>query len=95
MSALRVALVLSGWLVSAAAFSAVSRRDRIVFPGDSNPRFDLFIADADGCNERPPTPATLTAYDPSFSADGTHVRPLTDNQWEESADAWLSPACRQ
>ena len=28
-------------------------------------------------------------------ADGTHVRQLTDDQWEESADAWLLPARRQ
>lgn len=27
--------------------------------------------------------------------DGTHLRQLTDDQWEESADAWLPPARRQ
>jgi Tol biopolymer transport system component len=29
-----------------------------------------------------------------MDADGTHLRQLTDDQWEESADAWLLPARR-
>lgn len=73
MSVLRVAWVLLGWLVSASAFSAASQRDRIVFLGDSNPHFGLFVSDADGRNEHPLIPATFSAYDPSFSADGRWI----------------------
>jgi TolB protein len=70
----RVALVLSGWLLSASVLAATPHTDRIVYVGDPSAHVNLFIADASKrWDERRLLADSFAAYNPSFSADGSWV----------------------
>jgi TolB protein len=63
-------------LVAALLITVAGRaagRPRVVFTRNAPARSGLFLADADGKNERPLLPATSLDYNASFSADGRWI----------------------
>jgi len=60
-------------LICAIPLSLVAERPHIVFSLLAPSRSGLFLADADGSNERPLMPSTTLDYNASFSADGNWI----------------------
>ena len=65
--------MIAAFLLAAAPWATPADRHRIVFSRLGSPRLGLFLADADGRNERPLLPATGLDYNASFSADGKWI----------------------
>src|SRR6266849_3975568 len=72
-SKLRTPLLLAALLLTTSALGLAAERQRIVFSRLAPARIGLFLADADGNNERPLLPATSLDYNASFSADGKWI----------------------
>jgi TolB protein len=70
---LPVTLLVAALLAAATPLSLATERPRIVFALNAPARSGLFLADADGKNERPLLLATGRDYNASFSADGKWV----------------------
>ena len=85
--------MVSAWNVAGAAFLAAAaptglaaERPRVVFTRNAPACSGLFLADADGKNERPLLPATRLDYNASFSADGEWV--IFTSERDGSADSY-------
>ena len=66
-------LLVTALLITATPLGLAAERPRIVFTRNAPAHSGLFLADADGKNERPLLPATSLDYNASFSADGKWV----------------------
>jgi len=73
MPAIRTTILLSALIVAASPQAIPGDRNRIVFNRLAPVRIGLFLADADGRNERPLLPAAGLDYDASFSTDGKWI----------------------
>src|SRR5260370_41453237 len=73
MPTIRTTLLFSALLFAAASTAIPGERNRIVFNRLAPVRIGLFLANADGRNERALLPATGLDYDASFSADGKWI----------------------
>ena len=60
-------------LICSISLSLAAERPHIVFSRLAPSRSGLFLADADGSNERPLMPSTTLDYNASFSADGKWI----------------------
>jgi TolB protein len=66
-------LLVAALLITSTPLGLAAERPRIVFTRNAPARSGLFLADADGKNERPLLPATSLDYNASFSTDGKWV----------------------
>ncbi len=66
-------LLVSVLLISASAPNLAAERPRIVFSRNAPTRISLYLADANGNNERPLLPATSFDYNASFSKNGKWI----------------------
>ena len=73
MPTIRSALLISALMVAATPEAIPGERNRIVFNRLAPVRIGLFLADADGRNERALLPATGLDYDASFSPEGKWI----------------------
>ena len=80
----RALLAAAALLIFRTCFAA--ERPRIVFSRLAPTHIGLFLADADGKNERPLLPATSLDYNASFSADGKWV--IFTSERDGSADVY-------
>jgi TolB protein len=67
------ALLVTAFVIFTSLLGLAAERPHIVFSRLAPARSGLFLADADGKNERPLLPATGLDYNASFSADGKWV----------------------
>jgi len=83
---LRRAFLAAALLISTTLLVLAADRPRIVFSRLAPTHIGLFLADADGKNERPLLPATSLDYNASFSADGKWV--IFTSERDGSADVY-------
>ena len=79
-------LLVCAALIATAPLATAADRQRIIFSRLIPPGIGLFLADADGKNERPLLPAKGYDYNPSFSADGKWI--LFTSERSGSADIY-------
>ena len=79
-------LLLTALLAVATPLGLAAERHHIVFTRNAPARSGLFLADADGKNERPLLPAISLDYNASFSADGEWV--VFTSERDGSADIY-------